>query len=223
MTRGLGRWIVAIVLTVALGGCAATAGDGNLVDDWGGMASAVPKVPPSGVCYEAFDVNARRVGALFKDSIPCTSSHVVETFHVGEFPAEVTEVPQRGTADYWRAFEACEGKARDFLGDDWYNGRLFLYITVPLSRQWEGGGRWYRCELIETKSMYGDQVVKREARSPARCGARRRWPSGAATSSVGQPDVGWEDMTPVDCARPHDTEYAGVFKVQGVDLPPEQQ
>jgi hypothetical protein len=144
MTRGLVRRTTAIALTVALGGCATTVGDGNVVDDWAVMPSAVAKVPTAGVCYEAFDVNARRVGELHTDSIPCTSSHVVETFHVGEFAADVTLVPKRGEAAYWRTFEECEREARDFLGGDWYGGRLFLNITVPLARQWAGGARWYR-------------------------------------------------------------------------------
>lgn len=223
MTRGLGRWIAAFGLAVTLGGCATTAGDGSVVDDWGVMASATPKVPSSGVCYAAYDGFAGRVGTLVTDPIPCTTAHGVETFHVGEFPADVTLQPRGGEASYWRAFEECERKAKDFLGDDWYNGRLFLNLAVPIDRQWDGGARWYRCELIETRSMYIDLIARREVtlagvlQGPAPLALR-------CADIVGlQPDHTWEDLKQVDCASPHDVEFAGVFKVHGVDPPDEKQ
>jgi hypothetical protein len=66
--------------------------------------------------------------------------------------------------------------------------------------------------------MYGDQVVKRDVtlagalQGPAplaqRCG-----------DIVGlQPDR-WDDLTPVDCAAPHDLEYVGALRVPGINPP----
>ena len=219
MTRGFGRASIAVALIATLGGCAATAGDRNIVDDWSVMPSAAPAVPPSGVCYEDSATNANQVDVTLTKPVPCTQSHVSETFHVGQFPAEVTVLPALGKPELARAFEECVAKAKEFLGSDWFNGRLYLDIIVPLSRQWDGGARWFRCELIEIKSMYIDTVVKRDnslsgtlrgdAPLALRCG-----------NVVGKkPDTGWDDMTPIDCAQPHDAEYAGSFKADSATEP----
>jgi hypothetical protein len=222
MARGLGRAIVVAALVATLGGCASKAGDGNVVDDWSAMASAGPVVPPSGACYPSTQTIAGSIDPTFSDPVACTESHVVETFHVGQFPAGVTAVPAQGTQDYWRVFEECETKAREFLGGDWYSGRLFLAVTVPQGRQWEGGARWYRCELIERKFLAGDTVVQRTATLAGSL------PSGDVAQRCGnvtawQPEGTWDDMTPVDCAQAHDAEYVGVFKIPGVEAPTDKQ
>jgi len=223
MTRGFGRVSVVVVLIATLSGCASAVGDRNIIDDWSVLPSATAAVPPSGVCYESSSTNANEVDVTLTKPVPCTKSHVAETFHVGQFPAEVTALPALGKPEYSRAFEECVTKAKEFLGSDWFNGRLYLQITTPLSRQWDGGGRWFRCELIEIKSMYIDTVVKREnslggtlrgdAPLALRCG-----------NVVGKtPDTGWDDMTPIDCAQAHDAEYAGSFKADSVDEPTQEQ
>jgi hypothetical protein len=212
--------ILALALIATLGGCATTtAGDGDLVDDWAALPSAAPKVPASGVCYSASDVYASRIGGLYTDPIACTTSHAVEAFHVGDLPADVTLPPQPGKPEFWRTFEECERRAKDFLGDEWYNGRLYLRVTVPLTRQWEGGARWYRCELIETKTMYSDTVAKRE--SSLASGLRDAAPVAQRCADiVGEKAAkDWDDLTPVDCAQPHDTEYVGSFRVPGTTMP----
>jgi hypothetical protein len=223
MARGIGSVIAATALLVVLGGCAGTAGDGNIVDDWGTMASAAPVVPPSGVCYSSSQALASSIDATFSDPTPCSQPHAVETFHVGQFPAEVTAVPVAGSQGYWNAFEACEGKAREFLGGDWYTGRLFLGITVPQGRQWEGGARWYRCELIEIKTFAGDAAVPRTGSLAGALQSAGALTQGCGTVGKWAADGTWDDLTPVNCSQPHDAEFAGVFKITGADRPTGKQ
>jgi Septum formation len=221
--RGFGRAITAVALVATLGGCAVTAGDGNVVDDWAAMASAAPVVPPSGVCYASSVGFASRINALNSDRHVCTDPHIVETFHVGQFPAEVTLPPEPGTPDYLWTFEECERKAKDFLGGDWYNGRLFLGVTVPASRQWEGGGRWYRCELIETKYLYSDETAKRESSLAGTLSAAAPVAQRCANIIGEKPDGYWDDLGVADCAQPHDAEYAGSFRIPGPIQPTTKQ
>jgi hypothetical protein len=218
MTRGR-RWLfVTVALVTTLGGCAATAGDGKLVDDWPVMASASPQVPPAGVCYASSIGHASQIDPTLSDKLPCTTPHIVETFHVGQFPAEVAALPPIGHPDYVRAFGECEAKAKEFLGGDWYNGRVYLNITVPLARQWEGGGRWYRCEATELKFLYSDEILKRE--SSIAGGLAGAAPLAMRCGDLlGVTDDGFDDIAVVDCAQPHDVEYAGAFNVPGTEEP----
>lgn len=228
MTRGRGTHFAVFVLVgalaAALGGCAATAGDGNIVDDWAEMPAAKPKVPASGVCYASSAVSASRVDVVLTTPIPCSGSHVAETFHVGQFPAEVVAVPLLGRPDYLAAYEECQTKAGEFLGDQWFNGRTVLRMTIPLTRQWEGGGRWFRCELIETQTMYEDLVVQRTGSlAGAMAGAAPLAQHCATLVDADKSDETWDDLSPIDCATPHDAEFVGAFKVPGVDQPTEKQ
>jgi Septum formation len=209
-----------VALIAMLGGCAATAGDKNIIDDWAVMPEAKAKVPPVGACYASATTDAEEVDASFSKPIECTQSHAVETFHVGQFPSDVAAIPTLGKAEYARAFEECEVKAREFLGSDWFNGRLYMNIVVPVTRQWDGGARWFRCELIETQNMYSATVVTRT--SSLTGGLRGDAPLALRCGNIvgKKADNSWDDLTPVDCAQPHDAEYAGSFKARdGLDEP----
>jgi hypothetical protein len=221
--RGFCRTITVVALVATLGGCAVTAGDGDIVDDWPVLASAAPIVPPSGVCYASSLGIASRINARDSDPHACTDPHIVETFHVGQFPTEATLPPEPGTPDYLQAFAECERKAKDFLGGDWYNGRLFLGVTVPATRQWEGGGRWYRCELIETRFLYSDATEKRESSLAGSLGGAAPVAQRCANILGMKADGYWDDLGVVDCAQPHDAEYAGSFRMPGNILPTEKQ
>jgi hypothetical protein len=223
MTRGFGRVSVMVALIATLGGCTSAVGDRNIVDDWSPLPSAAAKVPPSGVCYASSITYASQVEGALTNPIACTQSHAVETFHVGQFPAEVTAVPTLGKPDYVRAFGECETKGKEFLGNAWYNGRLYLEITVPVTRQWEGGARWFRCELIEVQNLYTQVVVKRDS-SLAGALSGDAGVAQRCGNMVGRTaDNGWDDLTPVDCVQPHDAEYAGSFKAESANEPTEAQ
>jgi hypothetical protein len=187
------------------------------------MASAVPKVPASGVCYISSYSDASKVDVTLTPPKPCSEYHAVETYYVGQFPAEVA-LPLPGTPDYAKAYDECEHKAKDFLGDEWFNGRLYLTLTVPLIRQWEGGGRWYRCELIETKTMYDPVVTTRNGSlAGSMTGAAPLAQHCAKVIDNDTKDDSWDDLEAVDCATPHEAEFAGAFKAAGIDEPTDKQ
>jgi hypothetical protein len=225
MTRGLGRLGVAVAMTgmlgAAVGGCT-TNGRGNRTDDRAVTASAAPSVPPSGVCYaSSVTDDARRIDTTLTPPEPCTRPHAMETFHVGQFPADVTGLPKPGDAQYRAPFEDCERKATDFLGGNWYDGRLYLTVTLPSSEQWDDGGRWYRCELVETKTLNGLHVAQRET---SLSGAlREAAPLAQRCAVLDTLSGGGYGQNPADCAQAHDTEYAGSFMAADAPFPTEQQ
>ncbi len=212
MERAWRRWLVAAVITVTVAGCG-TPGDGDLVDDWTAMADAKPKVPGVG-CYDALLRFVSDTNTVATPLISCDEAHTIETFHVGQVPDSLTASPAEGSAEYVRLFEACEGAAVEFLGGQWFDALVGLVVTVPSSLQWEGGGRWYRCDLMETDPSY-DAVSRR--RSTLRGAGKpdtaltRRCFTAAGLRSDGK----WDHLTTTDCAQPHDAEYVGAFKVAG--------
>ena len=216
MERAWGRWLVAAVVTVTVAGCG-TPGDGNLVDDWTAMADAKPKVPGVG-CYDAPVRNVHDTNTVATPPRSCDEAHTIETFHVGEVPGTLTAGPTDGSAEYVRLFEECEARSVEFLGAQWADARVGLRVTVPSALQWEGGGRWYRCDLMETADTT-DAIIRRRGTlrglgKPDAAVARRCF------TIVGlQSDGRWDYLRTTDCARPHDAEYAGSFKVPGAQWP----
>ena len=224
MTRGPGLRIAATALIVGLlGGCGAAVGDGDVIDDWPEMAAAKPKLPPSQTCYQTTSItDPRAIDTWGITPKPCAESHVVETFHVGELPATVTTIPVLGDTPYRAAYSECEVKAKEFLGAEWYSGRLVLNLSVPGTRQWEGGGRWFKCELIETVLLSGDIATREGSLAGALTGAAplaQRCGNMTGGTTAGT----WEDLTPVDCADPHDAEFTGVFQLTGAEPPTDAQ
>ncbi|GAA1040614.1 hypothetical protein GCM10009557_62380 [Virgisporangium ochraceum] len=216
MERAWGRWLVAAVITVTVGGCG-TPGDGDLVDDWTAMVDAKAKVPGVG-CHDAPVRFIYETNTVTRPPISCDEAHTIETFHVGQVPDALTASPSEGSADYVRLFEACEGLAVEFLGGQWFDARVGLGVTVPSSLQWEGGGRWFRCDLMETVNT-SDAVSRRRGtvRNLAKADAAvaRRCFTAVGLQSDGR----WDYLNPTDCTQPHDAEYAGAFKVPGTQRP----
>jgi Septum formation len=179
-------------------------------------------VPASGVCYASSMKRAYQLNPTQLEQTPCTQSHVVETYHVGQFPAEVTRSPEPGDPNYSRAFEGCESAAKDLLGGEWYGGRLNLAIALPDSSQWDAGGHWYRCELMETKTFEGDELVARDASLAGALAGAAPVAQKCADMVRSKPNT-WDDLAPVDCAQSHDAEYVGGFKAPGTDYPTQSQ
>lgn len=210
------KWV--FVLVMALGGCSVTAGDGDLVDDWAVLPSASARVPPGEACYDTSGfARKERVPDHYR-TVDCAGPHGVETFHVGRLPDTVTTIPAAASGGRWAAFEACEAPARVFLGGDWFTARLYLTLHLPTVEQWTAGARWFTCQLTETLHVTTGEVVQRS-------GSLRGALTGAAalahrcTSVLGATETSWNDMVAVDCAQPHDAEFAGAFKVPGTTMP----
>jgi hypothetical protein len=198
--------------------CGVSAGDGNLSDDWAVMSDATVRVPEAGKCYTVSSRGRDAYTPSWFRPVSCTDQHTAETFHVGQLPESVSAQPKFGDRDYWAAFDVCETQSKTFLGGDWHAARLYLTMFVPTTQQWDAGARWFACQLMETESVVDSIAVPRNvslqnALTGAAAVAHR------CTNVTGLTEKSWGDMTAVDCAQPHDAEYAGSFKVPGTTAP----
>lgn len=214
------RWLTATVLGVAaalvLSGCQAPAGvDGKLVDDWSALGEPKVPVPTAGTCYtgsaeEVLDVT----GADLKDAGSCTVEHIAEVAHVGQVTgadASRSSVPAEDSAAGKAAYTDCTTTVREFLGDEWMAGRLYLIVHFPSERQWDGGARHYRCSLVEISSE-GGNVVKRN--SSLRDGLRGGRPLGVGcVNDFGKDAKSVDRIDFVDCDAKHTAEFSGVYTV----------
>ncbi|MDG4770548.1 septum formation family protein [Solwaraspora sp. WMMD792] len=221
------RWI-RLVLTVAVlttaAGCAPAVrsdiGDGDLTNDWAGIATPKVFVPRAGECHP---VAAGTVGQGTEYTpVSCGQSHEVETVFVGIFTG-VYGVPDHspapGSSSRRAARTDCDQRVHEFLGDDWQAGRLRLEVVVPSTTAWNGGARWYRCDVGEVVSMQDRTFVARtgslagalDQPSPLRWGCFN--PSANAAGDVGI-------LAPVACTEPHQSEFAGLYLE--ADLPYEE-
>lgn len=216
--RGIGAVLFAVLVLFGGTACAASAGDGDLVDDWAAMADATVRVPEAARCYNVSS-NGREayVPGWFRP-VACTDSHNAETFHVGELPPEVSAPPGFGDRDYWAAYDTCETRSKAFLSGDWFTARLYLTVFMPTPQQWEVGARWYACQLMQTKNVVFATAVPRTA-SLRNALAEPSALTHRCTNVLGLTEKRWLDMQPVDCAEPHDAEFAGAFKVPGITAP----
>jgi hypothetical protein len=207
-------------LSVLVGGaaCAPSVGDGDLTDGWTTMADATVRVPEVAKCYTVSSRGRDVYTPTWFRPTACTDSHTAETFHVGQLPPQVTAPPTFGDRDYWAAYDECEGRSTTFLGGDWYTARLYLSVFVPAAPQWEVGARWYACQLMETRNVVFATAVPRTA-SLQNALAEATALTHRCTNVLGLTEKTWLDMESIDCAEPHDAEFAGAFKVRGITAP----
>ena len=160
VTRAVGLVAVACALALAAG-CAGPAGtDGDLTDDWAAMPAPKPYQPTAPACF----TDDLQASIRLPEPVDCQRGHRMETFFSGTFTgadAARTTTPPTGSAERRRAFEQCMTATTTFLGDDWRNGRLELTMTVASQQHWEGGGRWFRCDLVvRDENGYGDIATR---------------------------------------------------------------
>ncbi|GIJ52439.1 hypothetical protein Val02_93250 [Virgisporangium aliadipatigenens] len=218
------RVLLALGLLLALPGCAAKpiAGDGNLVDDWQAVLEATVAPPPASACYTSPGGRAGGISVNGLPAVACAEEHTVETFKVAELPenmAGLPSAPAPDSADARLLFADCEHSAKQFLGDEWFTGRLYLYASLPSTRHWDGGARYYRCDLAETKSLLNTLVPRKGSLK----GALTDKKPLAATcyEYVDVTDGAAKDLAAVDCLKPHDAEFAGTFLPVGDAMPAE--
>ena len=102
----------------------------------------------------------------------------------------------------------CSRRAVPFFGAEHRTGQLRVQPVLPSSAGWQAGARWFRCDAIQV-DLNTDQVV-------SRTGSLRGALKGTAPLALRcfQPVVGGgniRDMRPVDCAKSHDAEFAGLW------------
>jgi hypothetical protein len=213
MRRVVGVAVLGGLLAALIAGCANPAGvDGKLVDDWKAQPEATPFVPEVGVCHLSLP-DELYISRTAYNPIDCASEHHYETVHVGQFTgsaADATEPPKSATEPARTAFKECDTKVNEYLGANWRGGRLDLYIFYPSTQAWEGGSRWFRCDVAETESLDSSELKRRsgnlkdvlKAAAPVAYGCFRAVISGGNSISA---------MNAVTCGTAHGAEFAGVW------------
>ncbi|MFG2104118.1 septum formation family protein [Micromonospora echinaurantiaca] len=218
MRRAMTTLLAAVVSGALLAGCGGAGGlDGDLVDDWAALPAAGPFTPAAGVCHEADFTDVVPLSAY--QPVDCAAPHRVETVHVGAFPAARATPPASGSTELRGAFTECDGKASEYVGDEWRAGRLRLAVAVPSGPGWAAGARWFRCDLTELTTVeVAATVVTRtgslrdalRGASPLRLGCQQT--RGGRGGAVGT-------LLPVECATRHDAEFVGVWRAPDLPYP----
>ncbi|MEU6202430.1 septum formation family protein [Micromonospora musae] len=205
------RWLAAVwaaLLAATVGGCAASTGtDGDLTDDWRPATEARQFTPRAGECYGALSPHTSH------PPVDCAAPHLVETFQVGTFPADVARrsaPPTPGSAAVRAAFAECDLRGREFAGGDWRGGRLSVRVLPVAVAGWRVGSRWFRCDMFELNAVTGVNGEDDEAVS--RVGSLRgalRNDSSVRLGCMNSDE--WARLSPAACTAPHQFEYAGVW------------
>lgn len=218
MNNRFPRWLALGVwcglAATALAGCSdddRPAGiDGDLTGAWGGFGDPVPFLPAVQACHsQAFTAS---VALADYRPVTCDQQHLAETVHVGTFAgaaAELEAPPAPDSAEQRAAYQECDQRATEYLGGDFRQGRLWLGVAAPTEPGWQGGARWFRCELVEVESVYGDQVPREGSLAGTLSGD-----SGLKLGcyAVAVADGAVEQMSPVGCDEVHQAEFVGVWR-----------
>lgn len=208
------RWRAALAIgattLLPLAGCALPDGvDGDLTDEWGALAEPAGFVPVVGTCHAEAYRNEGTLDAY--QPVECAGEHVTEIVHVGEFSGDVTSPPEPAS-DQWRdAFGECEDGAADYLGADYRYARLWLGVVVPSPKAWNGGARWFRCDVLE----FDDVILPDATRTGSLAGALADESGdlrlGCFEVVTAENDTQIERMDGVGCDEPHHAEFVGVW------------
>jgi hypothetical protein len=213
------RWAVAAVCGAALllSGCGNPGDvDGDLADDWIALAEPESFTPPAEVCHEGSYRPSVSLAAF--EPVDCAAPHRAETVHVGTFDGAAAgrpAPPAKTSAHVRAAYAECDERARQYLGDDFRLGRLWLGVVVPTASGWKGGARWYRCDIFQIADVeeFGDPVERRGTLKGALAGnaadpALRLGCYAVKARSTGAIDT----MTPTACTKKHNSEFVGVYR-----------
>jgi len=222
------RWRLGITTSalVLVGGLLAACGnppgiDGNLTNNWKVMADAAIPTPSAGACYNITTDDPASV-TKWPQPVDCTATHTVETAYVGTFSGSDagSSPPSAGSAERRTAYEKCATEVKSYLGDDWRGGRLDLFVVLPIALHWQGGARWYRCDLMEYKDLNDYDVTPRTASLKGGLAGDRPVGLKCFTVVVNATNKNRVDrLDPVTCDRSHTAEYAGTFDLPDTPYP----
>ncbi|MFF5172902.1 septum formation family protein [Micromonospora sp. NPDC000089] len=213
------RWWTAVTIgaltALALSGCGAPVGvDRNLTDDWPALAAPRGFVPTVGACHPGVS----DVGYLSGwNPVDCAGPHRAETVHVGTLrgaDARPTTPPAAGSPAVRTARADCDRQVRRVVGADWRSGLLALSLVLPSAPAWGGGARWYRCDLVELRSLDEPAANTRTGSLRGALAGNGPLKLGCFNPTVRQDDV--EAMVPVACTAKHHAEFAGVWQAPDV-------
>ncbi|WP_025617751.1 septum formation family protein [Salinispora cortesiana] len=211
--------LCATLVTLTLAGCATAPPpgiDGDLVDDWAPIAAATGFAPEAGTCHPTVTKIGHRSSYA---PTPCDQPHVVETLHVGTVTGdEATDStpPEAKSAGMRTAYATCEREVNQALGADWRSGRISLSIVLPSQAGWEGGSRWFRCDVSEEKSLDDPSAVSRTASLAG--GLKGDSPLRHTCFEPVLDDDKVSKMKPVACTKKHHAEFVGVWTAPDTDF-----
>ncbi|MEU7867431.1 septum formation family protein [Dactylosporangium sp. NPDC049140] len=211
----------AVALVAAAAGCGpAQAGDGDLVDDWAMLAAAKVPEPAAGACWTTTATNVGDLGDVVLSQQPCDMDHVVETVSVGHFTGDAAKGSSRPKgAALAAAWTDCDKAVGDYLGGEWQSARVFVVVNPPSDRQWDGGARFYRCDIGALRSEAGTLEPRKATMKGAVAGDLKL---GCGTL-VGTTQNSWDDITPASCTDPHDAEYVGTVSSPVKEYPADEK
>jgi hypothetical protein len=210
----------AVATALALAGCGDLPEgiDGDLTGDWGEFGDPATFVPEGDVCHE--EAFRPVTGIEHYGPVDCDEAHMIETVHVGIFPedAAAQDAPPATDSDaHQAAYRVCEARAEDYLGAEFRHGRLWLGVALPSEAAWEGGARWYRCDLTEIASVTGEPVLREGSLAGALTDDSDLRLGCFQVSVDGDGVV--EERTPVACDEPHQAEFVGVWRATNGPYP----
>lgn len=208
------RWTAALVCASMplLTGTACTtvppAGtDGDVTNDWPRIGAPTPFTPAAGTCHEEIDDTGSIAAYL---PVDCRELHVSETIHVGKFSGATDARPVDGNSAAGRAaYRDCSTRASSFVGAPWRRGQLALTVVRPSESGWQGGARWYRCELSQAE-VTSSRPISRESSLAKALAAGASLRLGCFSPTVVRDQV--DAMKPVPCAAEHRAEFVGVWQ-----------
>ncbi|QOC92574.1 septum formation family protein [Micromonospora craniellae] len=207
------RWLAALALAGAaamvLSGCVRPGGtDGDITNGWPALRAPTMFVPATDACLPRI---TPIVQASTYETVDCARNHLAESVHVGTFTGSAAQGrrPEPGSAALRTARAECDRRARLVLGGDWHTARLTLNIALPSVSAWNGGARWFRCDLSETDSIDNTRAVNRT-------GSLRGALIGDSplVHRCFDPKLIGDNlnyMARVLCTEPHRAEFVGVY------------
>ncbi|MDI6105024.1 septum formation family protein [Actinoplanes sp. NEAU-A12] len=187
--------------------------DGDLTNDWGAMAPATGFVPVAGTCHlSTFAVAGPR--STYEEA-DCGVPHRTETVFVGEYTAPAADgaEPPAGTSAGARAaYQTCDKKTTEYVGGPWRHARLWIGVTHPSPAAWDGGSRWFRCELVELDSVEDDGALVQRAGTLRGVLAAPGSELALTCYAIELDDAGAITTMPsTGCDQKHNGEFVGVW------------
>jgi hypothetical protein len=218
---------IVVCAVVALPGCAGLpAGvDGDLTNGWPAMPQPKLSIPVAGTCYPGRYVGDTIVWvwSSLSEPVDCATTHYTETALVGTFTgadAQRSVAPDVDGPAMPAVYDQCHKGVESYLGGDPATALVSLQIQLPTNAEWRGGARWFRCDIVHLTDPFGTAWVDHGSIKGDLAGARTS-AYGCLTTSE-QADRTILNAKPVDCAAPHQAEFAGVFTAPNLPWPADQ-
>ncbi|WP_196279014.1 septum formation family protein [Catellatospora vulcania] len=198
--------LAALLTNLALAGCGTglpAEVDSKLTDDWVKVADVKGWVPEAGVCL---GVAPKDTGRYTDFVVDCAKTHYAEVAHVGEFKGLTAAPAPKDTA---AAYAECDRESATYLGRSWGQARLELTLAVPTPTAWDGGARWFRCDVTEVSSVFDEMNWVQRAGSLKGNVPAELLVGCTHTQEKGDVIV---KMPEVPCTKAHNSEYVGFFR-----------